>query len=267
MHAGYRFCAFIHSGEITSFRHQALQGAVSLQFSRESNTCLQTLVNGFSAISIPFADSVVHKLHLKKVFGQHTYLVSGFLGLCVLAGHFCCWYLYIKYKIYKKTLLPALLLLFGYGLILGIVLYRIPLVAPGAEYLHQPRYGRTFQIGLWGCGLIIASFMLGSTQKPKWRTTVITALSIGFLILQFSFARSAWRSNKFIVNHNERRAEQVLYFAGIAETEAPCTAKSKSKFCSLNEEKKELIVEFLQENQLNFFNPRLLKKHQMLYGE
>jgi len=221
----------------------------------------------FSAITIPFADSVVHKLHLKKVFSDHAPLVSGLLGLCVLGVHFCCWYLYIKYKIYKKTLLPALLLLFSYGLILGIVLYRIPTIASGAEYLHQPRYGRTFQIGLWGCGLIAACLMIGSTPKPKWRTAVITALSIGFLVLQLYFTRSAWRSSQFIVNHHEKRAEQVLYFAGIAETESPCTVKSKSKFCSFKEEKKELLVEFLQENELNFFNPRLLKKHRMMYKE
>ena len=212
-----------------------------------------------SIITAPFSSSVIQIDHLAKFFPSNAFAAASALGACVIGLHLWCWVLYIKHKLYKKTLLPAMLLILSYGLILAIILYRVPNF--GINVLHSPRYSITYQLGLWGCGLIIAALFMSNDLRSKYKTFTLTAIAVCLLMLQSLFIVRAWRSSPYIVNYSETHAEQVLYYAGISETEAPCPESGGSKFCRLREGNKQKFVEFLQKNELNFFNPRILRQH------
>tara|TARA_X000001036_G_C20692402_1_gene809861 strand:- start:2038 stop:3528 length:1491 start_codon:yes stop_codon:yes gene_type:complete len=211
------------------------------------------------SILTPFSESFISRKQLYIVFGSSSLILTNIIGVFILSVHAWCICLYIRCQMYKKTLLPLFLLLFAYGLILGIIFYRIPIVIQGSEYLHNERYGRTFQVTLWSCGFIMAYYMLNTKYPFNLKKHLITIASICFLILQFGFIYNAWQSRSINIKLQEKSADQIRYIAGHLQDEVPCNS---STFCDFDLETQQRLTMFLRNNKLNFFNPNIIERQQ-----
>lgn len=206
-------------------------------------------------VSAPFADSVVHLSYLKKTFSDFKSL-SIFIGCLVILFHIYCWFFYLKFKLYERSYLPLMLMLYSYALIAGVLVYRIPDF--GVGYLHSPRYIRAYQPGLWGALLcFIAVYSQKHTEMNKYLKNTVAGIFVFLFILQFSYINLAWKSSGYINKYSQGEAKRMFYYAGDSEQNSPCKANSPEKICKLKASERERLLGFLKENELNVFSPRI----------
>ena len=189
------------------------------------------------------------------------------LGFSFMSLHLYTWYAFFKYKLYKKSYLPIMLMLYSYALTAGIMFYRVPVF--GYEYMHQPRYFRVYNIGLWGSALVLLSiYYVKSTsggtvavtrRKIRWLLYFAVFIVVG---VQLTLANHAWKDKKYQLAWQKQHAKNIIYYSGDTDFGVPCTkAKASFPICSMNSSKREELIGFLENEKLNVFSERIRKDY------
>jgi len=210
-------------------------------------------------LSAPFADSLIHKRHLTS-FTSYSDQISLALGLFLIVLHLFFWYSFFKHKLYQHSHIPAMLTLYSYALIAGIMIYRVPTF--GYEYFHQPRYVLSYQIGLWGCILGLLSLHISKRPAPSLSKALFYLGTSAIIIIQILLVNIAWKSPPYLAIWQKEHAKNILFFSSERDKGKPCS-KGKMSFpiCKMHPEKRNSIIEFLEKERLNVFSSRIQKAY------
>ena len=214
----------------------------------------------YKVIIAPFSDGFLHRIHLKTFPGIKEEL-SLFIGFSFMFLHLYTWYAFFKYKLYKKSYLPVMLMLYSYVLVAGIMIYRIPNF--GADYMHQPRYIKAYQIGLWGCVWGLLSLYSVKSLTSEKKHLVINGLYFAaglVLIVQLFITNHAWNAKNPINAWHKKHAANIIYYSGENVLEKECT-KVSSRICRTDPETRKRLIGFLKEEKLNVFSERIRKDY------
>ena len=212
----------------------------------------------YKVIAAPFSDSFIHQMHL-SMYPDIKEGVSLFMGYALIFLHLYTWYVFFKYKLYKKSYLPVMLMLYSYALTAGIMMYRVPDF--GVNYIHSPRYVKTYQIGLWGCawGLLSLYAVKGVTSSyVKLYKNVLYVAVFLIMLVQFVHAGRAWNAQKYNIAWQKRHAAKIVYYGGDELFGKPCPeANPRYPICKMDHERRDTLVGFLKINKLNVFSERI----------
>ena len=152
-----------------------------------------------------------------------------------------------------------MLMLYSYALTAGIMIYRVPDL--GVNYIHQPRYVKTYSIGLWGCawGLLSLYVVKGtaSSYVKSYKNILYVAVFL-IMLVQFIHARHAWNAQKYNIVWQKNHAARIVYYGGDEFLGKPCPeVNAKSKICRMGQKRRETLVGFLKDNKLNVFSERI----------
>lgn len=211
----------------------------------------------YKVLVAPFSDSFIHIMHL-RAFPEIKNEFSFFLGCSLIFMHLYAWYGFFKYKLHEKSYLPIILMLYSYLFIAGIAFYRVPIF--GHEYLHQPRYVREYQIGLWGSILALLSMYCVKNEMNKAMVArKVLYLAVVIVVgAQSILINKAWESRKHVIAWQNNHAKKILYYSSYTAEGKPCT-KGKASFpiCRMEKSRRERLVGFLEDNKLNVFSERI----------
>jgi hypothetical protein len=212
----------------------------------------------FILVVTPFADSIFHKQHLRFI-GDYAGALSATIGLVIFLLHVYAWYAFFRYRLYEKSYLPVFLMLYSYALMAGIFVYRIP--GYGVEGLHQPRYVRSYQIGLWGCLWVMLSVYwhrVSVIDNGRLLRRLFLFVSVSLLLTQLALSTHAWKGKKYELAWQDRLGSHILYYGGDQINGVPCPeGRSPLKLCKLKDKNRNKAVGFLKEKQLNVFSDRI----------
>lgn len=216
----------------------------------------------YKVIAAPFADGFFHGMHLRK-YPMIKEVISLLLGYSFIFLHLYTWYAFFKYKLYKKSYLPIMLMLYSYALTAGIMVYRVPDF--GADYIHQPRYVKTYLIGLWGClwGLMsLYSLKRETGGKEKLYKKLLYVAVVIVLVVQLVLINHAWTGQKYNIAWQKNHAAKILYYGGDKTLGRPCPETgARFPICKMSPEKREMLIGFLKENKLNVYSERIRKDY------
>lgn len=218
----------------------------------------------YKIVAAPFSDSLIHTTHLRK-YPDVKEGVSLFLGYAIILLHLYTWYAFFKYKLYRASYLPVMLMLYSYALTAGIVIYRVPEF--GVNYMHQIRYVRTYQIGLWGCAwglLSLYTVKTATTSRVKLYRYILYATVLFVISIQIIHARQAWVGQKYNIAWQKQHAAKIAYYGGDKILGKPCPEVKPGypfPICKMDQVKRETLVGFLKEKKLNVFSERIRQNY------
>jgi hypothetical protein len=180
--------------------------------------------------------------------------------------HFVAWIFYIYYRLYEKSYLPLLLMLYFYGLVAGILLYRVPMY--GDDVLHQTRYVRSYLVGLWGLLWAILAIYRHRVGMINPLVKYFLAIFLALLfILQIGLILFSWKESEKVIAHQESNYKKILFYVDSASSgvkKDPCL-KAHFGMCSVKSDQRQRVLLFLQEKELNLFSSKILSRRSDWY--
>lgn len=249
---GYRF--FIYA-ELASYVRSG--GGSALQ--RGLQYFMQDPLEIYKAMSLPFANGVLHRIHFDRLLGAWGQPAHVVFGLCIFVLNLAAWHRYIGKKGYLVTIVPALLVLFSYLTLAGILVVRVP--SSGHDYFNMPRYTRLYQAGMVG---IIWMWNLRhpdaapETAGPRgtWVNAAIFTVVLAATIVSSVFAWSqVWRQHV-------RQDKYERFLLQLADNPRTGCNKTYVICRKYRPNARELIVTFLRDHRLNVFNDKMHRRRE-----
>lgn len=227
------------------------------------------LANSWMWLMIPAASSLVHPSHLQSMIGEGYASWMCVLGVFVLMLHALFWKSALDTLNRTPTFVAVALMLTAYGLTAGIILARVP--EYGSAYLHQHRYVAFYQLA--NVALLLQLTVVLARRRILDEAAEIptggVSLRIGGAILAFSFmalqialTTSGWIELKYIRKYSEAMAATLRCLAVHPEYAAP-SCQPLHTVCQFPIEKRNELVAFLSQHQLNVFSPAFQARHRM----
>lgn len=222
----------------------------------------------WKSVFIPFSDVIIHQAN------QRILLESGFIAFAWIAtiltviAHVWFWWRCIfaagrgTRQHAGATFIAAATMLFFYGLVLGVVLQRVP--AFGFEYLHQPRYVMFYQLHLAALTIMFYAEYRDAGSRLAWRRAaaallVTTILSFG--ALQVRLSTLAWEHVKYLSKYVEGAALTLGRIAEDPSVDIPCA--DILTICEFAPDKRRAILSMLTRHRLNIFSPEFQAFHRL----
>lgn len=229
-------------------------------------------------ISIPLTSSVIHRTQLTQIFGSMGDEVGTAIALVLLLAHVWFWWRALRGRMNLSAFTAINLMLLFYGLVFGMVLARA--TTHGAEYLWQPRYALIYQWNLVALLLMaIGQFGMSSRHKGDERTAashsedgwfgghvVATAAAVVLLLVQLPLSKASWSSLPYTERYEQKMARQMGQLAEKGEA-VPTSCAPLLVVCRYPAERRERLMQFLKEEQLNVFSPEFQEKHGLYPSE
>jgi hypothetical protein len=154
-------------------------------------------------------------------------------------------------------------MLYFYGLIAGVLIYRVPMAAEGA--LLHPRYIRTYLIGVWGVfWALLAIYHYKSHDLTLVAKKIILWLQLILLSIQFCLIFNAWNNSERIISRQNKNYFGLIYFVDKpSNVEGPCSSPKGLSMCRVNGEKRAEVIEFLKKEKLNVFAPEIAERRNL----
>jgi hypothetical protein len=214
----------------------------------------------FRSLLLALAGGIVPYDRLSVTGLEADAATAMWLGGFVLALHGWCWYIFFRRRMYRETVVPPMLLLFSYGLIVGILAHRVP--ASSIMVVTAPRYYPLFQLAMFSCVWIVILHLSGLKMMGtlRHRMLQISVLFIALLFLRFEviLANSSWTHVPSINRYFERYGQVILSFGDSVEKgRAACVRNfTLDPLCRYSPMRAKFLVDFLKENELSIYSKR-----------
>lgn len=180
--------------------------------------------------------------HYKNAVSSDFHYLSLAAGLVMIILNIYALRIYFKDKIYRTTMFPLFLLLFGYGLLFALLWGRF--VYFGAEYAFQPRYVRVAEVNaiglLWVYGLRVTRG-LNRVRKAAYLIFTVVLVLVHVLLIPPSFKRSPW-----IIRYHKAEEREIRALAN-DEIQTPTMPR-------INVHGAREVAKFLREQRLSLFD-------------
>ena len=204
------------------------------------------LLDLLNSYSIAISSGLINFHKLKHIgFGSIYSILFSYLIFINYIGVFI---FYMKNKLYKKTLIPPILMMATIFFITAIIVYRFPPINHNIINwrIISPRYIKIYEIGiiamLWALLVIVENAKLVKIKKILY---VVFSILI---IINIYYIYNSWIFSKFIIKTNENAKKMLLNYKNGEKNKLPIFLKGKY----FSEDK--LI--FLKRNNLNVFNAK-----------
>lgn len=156
----------------------------------------------WKAVSIPLTESVVAQANVIELLGASGAFVSNGIWMLLAIAHAWFWWRVIcpdpaaSVDDGRLTRFAAALMLLFYGLVLGIVVQRVPTF--GFDYLHQPRYVMFYQLNVVALVLMAYRQCTSAVAASARRRAAGTLAVALLLVLQWQLSVVAWKQVKYL---------------------------------------------------------------------
>ena len=207
----------------------------------------------YKLFALPFANSVLHRIHFDRILGEWGRMGHVLFGLVIFGLHVAAWRRYISSKAYMITMVPCLLVLMSYLAMAGILVIRAPKF--GFDYFNMPRYIRSYQLGLIGAIWMWYLRPLQSTvtsigKIEKWASHALMLGLLGATLLSAGFA---WTQ---VPAQHARQSKYAKFLVQLAEAPEKGCKKPYVICRKYGPESRREAIAFLRDNELNVFQPR-----------
>lgn len=224
---------------------------------------LATLFNrdALSGLLIPFSDGLIHLELLTSRYPHNTSTAVLASAGFVLALQLYFWFTVLRAwrnRSYDRTLAMAtFLMLVAYALTAGIIVSRVP--AFDWNYLHQPRYVMSYQIGLVAIAVMFQHRLTragtGSSIAAWIERLVILGLIWALLSVQWSASRYNWQLPHYLIPYWQNTALAMQRLAS-DPISPPTPCPDIMTVCNYPEEQRVQLISLLVDKQLNIFSNR-----------
>ncbi|MES5814199.1 hypothetical protein [Pseudoxanthomonas sp. Soil82] len=184
--------------------------------------------------------------------------VEGVLGVALALAHLWFWWAALR-KPWNRTMFVAVsMMLTLYASVAGILYGRVPTFGP--EYIYQPRYVLTYQMG----PVALILMLLGTLRPPGSAGTraLAAALLCATLALQVMLSRYSWDEARYIQGYIHTMARQ-MYLMGL-DPEAPlASCVPNLSVCEYPVAERVQAIEFLRDHHLNAYSPSVLRRYRL----
>lgn len=213
--------------------------------------------------ALPASASLVHPDHLNVWFGpERASEVQHALALLVLSLHGLFWWSQLRDRAPPAlSLFAAVLMLFSYGLVAGILRSRVPVF--GVDYLLQVRYVAFYQLANLALllQLVVVTARSGWPLRPQRLALVGFALVAG-AALQLQLSERAWEQGAHIHAYGLNMAENVRCLGEHPELTAP-VCQPGNFACNASPEARQRLLRLLVEQRLNVFSPEFVARYEL----
>lgn len=224
---------------------------------------VDTLFNkeALNGMLIPFSDSLVHLELLSSRYPNSTGNASLFTAAFVIALHLYFWFTTLRSwrsGVYNRTLAMAtFLMLVAYALTAGIIVSRVP--AFDWNYLHQPRYVMTYQMGSVAIAMMFHHRLAHpATERvvgPWIERLMILGLIWALLSVQWSATRYSWQLPYYLIPYWQNTALAMQRLAA-DPVSPPGPCPDIMTVCEYSKERRAHLTSLLVDKQLNIFSSR-----------
>ncbi len=202
---------------------------------------------------------VAYRAPLRYFLGDAAATVQTVIAVLMLGVHGWFWWRQWRRPAETASVLAAVLMLYFYTLVAGLVWARV--YDRGDAYLYQPRYVQFYQLAPVAL-LLLASRVAGAPAARRARGVVLGA-ALAVIALQLAWWRYAWIEQPAVVAFEQQMAVQMVALANDpARVPQPCTREIAA--CVMPEPRRTALLAFLREHQLNLFDPGFASAHPQL---
>ena len=216
---------------------------------------------------IPFSDAIIHQANQPALLGDASLAFAWTIVVLSVLAHLWFWWrcVFVARSAERgyaaATFIAAAVMLFFYGLVLGVVLQRVPTF--GFDYLHQPRYVMFHQLHLAALAMI---FYRDYRYAPAYRgrqvaAAVMVSVILAFGALQVRLSTMAWEHAKYLSKYVEGAALTLGRLAADPAADIPCA--DILTVCDYPVEKRRAMLDLLVRHRLNIFSPEFQAFHRL----
>lgn len=214
---------------------------------------------------LPAAASIVQPMHLPFWLPEALIApVQHGLGAAVLMAHAVFWWSQLRERRPSAlSLFAAALLLLSYGMLVGILVSRVPVY--GTDYLLQSRYVAFYQLANLA---LLLQLVVVLSRLPRPRKPVlsgVTALLLLGLGLQGLLAARAWEQGRHIRQYSRDMASNLVCLGAHPGQQAPI-CQPGNVICETAPERRDRLFALLQARHLNLYAPGFLERHGLAEG-
>ncbi|QZN82700.1 hypothetical protein K5K93_09995 [Stenotrophomonas sp. DR822] len=221
----------------------------------------------FKGLMIPFADSLLHYDHLVKTVPAHAETAMMCVAAAVAILHAYFWL--IIYQAWRKSEIQhslataVFLMLVSYALTAGVIFGRVPIF--GWDYLHQPRYVLSYQIGLVAIAVALHFRTVRVSSQATLRHSVergfVSVIFAALLILQLYVSRDSWQLPHYLTSYWQNSALTMQRLA--KDPSHPQGCPSTMPVCEYPESTRSRLMNLLVTRQLNIFSGRFQMRNRL----
>ena len=214
---------------------------------------------------LPAGSALVHPTHLQIWFPDGGAIAlqwfSGSIGLVLHAAFWISWWRQRAHVPLARF--AAALMLLSYGMVLGILLSRVPQF--GTDYLLQMRYIAFYQLATIAMilqMLVVLSRRTDTGVKARRSQVLVFVLAFAFFGLQYALTERAWQHGVHIRQYSLSMARNLLCLADHPGLQTPQCVPGLGA-CDYPMDVRERLLGLLEHRQLNLFAPGFLETHDM----
>jgi hypothetical protein len=238
-------------------------GGVDVAMSKPRSFAAFADAGVWQMLVLPLADSMVHESNVHALFGRFLPLASVLPWLLLVAHAWFWWRVFMRRKDINPdssaaTYAAVAVMLFFYGLLVGIMVQRVPEF--GFKYLHQPRYVLFYQLNL--AALLVLAYRETAGVSWTWRSRAGIAMAIALsCALQLRLSELAWAHLQYASRYYEQAALDMGRVAQAPTTDIECVPVVT--VCKFPEKRRERIMRMLASHRLNLFSPAFQARHRL----
>lgn len=216
---------------------------------------------------IPFSDAIIHQSNQPALLGDAGLGFAWTIAALSVLAHIWFWWRCVFVARSEErgyaaaTFIAAATMLFFYGLVLGVVLQRVPTF--GFDYLHQPRYVMFHQLHL---AALAVMFYRDYRYAPAYggrqvAAAVMISAILAFGALQVRLSTLAWEHVKYLSKYVEGAALTLGRLAADPAADIPCA--DILTVCDYPVAKRRAMLDLLVRHRLNIFSPEFQAFHRL----
>ncbi|UGB44991.1 hypothetical protein LQ772_13475 [Frateuria edaphi] len=218
---------------------------------------LAQLPNAWEWIVLPLANALVSFERLRALVPHHVVLTQVLLA-CLLAGcHVGFWVSFFRSPTTRSRTFAAILMLFFYGLVGGIIVSRVTVF--GSDYLNSPRYILYYQFNLVALVIMLCARAVdaGHMTRARW---IAAGLAACYVALQLPLSVHAWRAAPYHRSAYQLFARQIdLMRKDPRNTPERCAPQLP--ICRMGPEKRSVLISLLYDHRLNLYSRPVMEVH------
>lgn len=211
----------------------------------------------------PASASVAHYTHLQVLWPERVWQLQVLLGVLMLGLHALFWWSVLRKPMHALTVVAVALVLFSYGVVLGVIISRVP--DYGTGYLEQQRYVVFYQLA--NLGLLLQWWALRLAQPPapasrlQWLRSAAPLLVLAvFAGWQLHLSQVAWREAVYVREFSDNLAQTIYCLGEHPQLEQPqCPPNLQA--CGWTPGVRNRLVQLLREHQLNVYSEDFQRRH------
>lgn len=214
----------------------------------------------WKAGAVPLADSVLVPANVQTLAGGGASIATVAVVVLLAAAHLLFWWRIVRADVVQPrlTVIAATVMLLCYGLVLGVVIQRVPTL--GFDYLHQPRYVMFYQLQLAALALL-AYREWPALVRARVAAPAFGAVLLVLVALQCSVSMLAWKQVKYVSAYVERTAAAMGALAADPNANPECT--DIMTVCRMPAARRAELIGRLQRYRMNLFSPDFQAFHRL----